>query len=98
MSFIILRMVVESMKETQACLLRSGISTILIERIEYTGIVAQHQRLGAVGAVYSKLKSKSHPSNPSDPFEFLGEYLTSTVILSSCYKLSIFCSSRSRIP
>jgi hypothetical protein len=35
-------------RETQACLLRSGITTILIDRIEDIGIVAQPQRIGAV--------------------------------------------------
>jgi hypothetical protein len=39
-------MVVESIKKTQTCLLRSGITTILIGRIEYTGMVAQPQMIG----------------------------------------------------
>jgi hypothetical protein len=43
---IILSIGVESIKKSQACLLRSRITTILIDRIEYTGIVAQPQRIG----------------------------------------------------
>jgi hypothetical protein len=78
------------MKETQVCLLRSRITTILIDRMEYTRIVAQPQRLGAVGAVYSKLKSIANPSDDTVPFEFLGEYLISTVILSTCYIITLF--------
>jgi hypothetical protein len=45
---IILSIGVESIMKTQACLLRSRIITILIDRIEYTGMVVQPQRIGAV--------------------------------------------------
>jgi hypothetical protein len=45
---IILSNGVECIKKTQACLLRSRITTILIDRIEYTGMVVQPQRIGAV--------------------------------------------------
>jgi hypothetical protein len=45
---VILSIGVEYRKETQACLLRSRITKILIDKIEDTGIVVQLQKIGAV--------------------------------------------------